>query len=322
MGFVELPLGIDVGSERVRVARMQRAKSGEARLCAVAARDFGLPPGDAMGPKLEAVAAVVEDLRREIGGRQWRCVAALDARAAAITRVQFPPMPMRELRRAARFEAERAAPAAIAAAATVVRLRRTSAAGDYTVGIVRTDALRDRTACLRRAGLRPIAVDYDALAFRRAFPSCDAAIDAGSHAVRLHVYAAANVRSWSVLGGGSEMTRAIAADLAIELSEAERRKRSIGLAGAGEAALADLVRGLNEALAHARERAPVRRIVLVGNAARLPGLRRTLQERLEAGVEIGASALLFGGAYPADVARAGAPDWTLAAALACWGSPA
>lgn len=319
MAVFDLPLGVDLGSQRVRVARVQSTPSGDARLCAIAARDLPANATLEYGYREpDLISAVVAELRLETGARRPHCVAAVDARAASLSFAAFPRMPRHELRRAARFEAERTAPANVTSAPNLVRVCRADAAGEYAIGVVRSDALRERTACLRRAGLRPIALDYDACALRRAFPRCDAVIDAGHEAVRLHVYRAAGVTSCSVDGGGSGLTRAIAADLSIEPSAAERRKRSIGLAGAGGSAVNELVAGLYDAVARARERGPIRHIVLVGNAARLADLPAILRDRLDASVEIGASALLFGGTYPADVVRAGAPDWTLAAALACW----
>lgn len=319
MSLVDLPLGVDLGSERVRVARVQRTRSGETRLCAVAAAEVACAETDETTRDADAIAGVLESLRRETGARQRRCVAALDGRAAAVACVRFPRMPHNELKRAARFEAERTAPADLREVPTVVRITRWGDAGDYTIGIARADELRRRTASLRRAGLRPIAVDYDGFALRRALPRFDAVIDAGSAAVRLHAFGPGSISSWSVTGGGRDVTRAIAADLSIDLLEAERRKRSIGLAGAGESAMGDLLSGLCDALARVRERITVRRIALFGNASRLPGLETMFTDRLGASVEMGASALLFDGAYPSDVARAAAPDWTLAAALACWG---
>lgn len=317
----ELPLGVDFGSERVRVARVMRTASGETRLCAVATADLaGVAPADA-DHQPGVVAALVAELSRETGSRQRRCVTAVDQRSAAVTCVNLPRMPAYEVRRAARFEAGRSAPPQIRDVANVVRVYRANDRGQYTVGIVRADVLRERTACLRRAGLRPIAVDYDAFALRRAFSKCDAVIDAGSRTTRLHAYTPFGVASWSIPVGGWEITRAIADDLAIDFSEAERRKRSIGMAGAGDGAIQELITGLREVVVRARERATVRRIVLAGNASRLPGLSAALENGLGASVEIGVSALLFGGSYPSDVARAGSPDWSLAVALACWGQP-
>lgn len=322
MAVFDLPLGVDLGSQRVRVARVQATASGEARLCAIAARDLPANATTDYGYREpDLVAALVAELRLETGARRRHCVAAVDARAASMSFVAFPRMALHELRRAARFEAERTAPVTVTSVPNLVRLCRTGTAGEYAIGVVRADALRERTACLRRAGLRPIALDYDACALRRAFPRCDAVIDAGYEAVRLHVYGLGGVASWSVGGGGIGLTRAIAADLSIEPAAAERRKRSIGMAGAGDTAVRDLVAGLHDAVARARERGPIREIVLVGNAARLIDLPAILRDRLDASVEIGASGLLFDGTYPADVARAGAPDWTLAAALACWNRP-
>jgi Tfp pilus assembly PilM family ATPase len=316
-----LPLGLDLGSTRVRLASAHCNAAGEFSLAAVATRDL---PDDAVTPEAIAepdlVAAIVEDLRHELGSKERRCVLSLNAQAAVLRGVRFPNMSTMERRQAARFEADCLAFWDTQQIRSIVRVARSTNEPDlHVVGVARDDSLTGRTACARRAGLRPVGVDHEAYALRRAFPLCDAVLDLGHAAATLHTYASGAPISTRLVGGGAQITRAIGVDLSIDLSAAEKRKRLLGTAGAGESALHAFGASLNSTLVKLRERCRVRRIALVGNGARLPGLRDLLEAATATAVEVAPSELLETAAYSEDVRRAAAPDWTLAVALAAWG---
>ena len=232
-----LPLGIDLGSARVRIALSERVE-GKARLAAVAGRD--LPDETVMAEAIaepELVAAVIEDAYREIGTRERRCVFSVGAEVASLRLVRFPAMSVAERRRAARFEAERIAPWDLHVVPSVVRTHPAHREEQvYGVGVVRTAVLTARIACISAAGLRPIAADYEACALRRAFSAYDAVLDVGHRRATLHAFASSGPLTVAVGPGGAEMTRAIASDLGIDIPAAERRKCLLGNAGAGVAA--------------------------------------------------------------------------------------
>jgi Tfp pilus assembly PilM family ATPase len=270
-------------------------------------------------PELELIAAIIEDLRREIDGTERRCVVSLAASVAALRLVRFPKMSASERRRAARFEADRFAGWDAKNVASIVRVHPVDKTDNvHAVGIAREDALRARIACVSRAGLRPVGVDHDACVMRRAFPFSDAVLDVGHRQATLHAFAAAGPISLRIACGGADVTRAIGADLAIDATAAEKRKRILGTAGAGEAARESFVALVSAAVHKARERVPVRRLALTGNGARLPGLAAGIEAATGAIAEMPVSDVLRAGAYPDDVIRAAAPDWTLAACLASW----
>lgn len=318
-----LPLGLDLGATRVRLARAERSGSGEIRLMAVASRD--LPEDAVTAVSLEEpdlIAAIVEDLRHEIGGKERRCVLSLGAQAAALRFVRFPKMSVAERRRAAGFEAERFAPWDMHAITSIVRIHPVDPAESiHAVGVARADSLSARITCAKRSGLRPVGVDHDATALWRAFPFCDAVLDVGHRAATLHAFTPAGPLSWAISGGGFEITRAIAADLSIDPIAAENRKRLVGTAGAGETARDAFCASVGGAAAKARERtSSLRRIAVVGNGSRLTGLPTALEAAAGSAVEAPVSDILRGGEYPEDVVRAAAPDWTLATCLAAWGA--
>jgi Tfp pilus assembly PilM family ATPase len=301
-----LPLGIDVGAVRTRVALAERDAGGRPRLVAVATRPTG-----------EDAGAAIADARSELRSRERRCVLALAAPDAVLRTLSFPPMGRTERERAARFEAARFV--AYSPHEATVRLMA-AADGTYALGIAHRAALERRTTAARRAGLRPIAVDDAAFALARAFPYAGAIVDAGASATRLVVPGEPipAVRHLSI--GGSAITAAIVASLGLSGSDAEARKHSVGLAGAGEHARDALVDELSALLVEQRaaSRAEIRTIALAGNGARLAGLGAALERAVAIPVRLAALAADACDALPADVVRAASPDWGLAYGLALW----
>jgi Tfp pilus assembly PilM family ATPase len=312
-----LPLGVDLGAARVRVAYAQRDRSGRARLVAVASRDVECRIED----DGDALATIVDELRREIGARTRRAVFALPPSDAVVKILRFPPMSWIERRRAAAFEAERFAPWDCKRERTLVRVHAVDPAERlYAVGAVRESALAARVRLLKRAGLVPAGADHGAYALRRAFPQADAVLDVGLHRFALYGFGPSGPAALDVAGAGERITEAIAAALSIDRTLAERRKRILGTAGAGEEARGELAARASAAIARLREAMPVRRIAMSGNGARLCGLAAEIEAATQALVELPVSELLRDGAYPDDVVRAAAPDWAMAAGLAVWGA--
>ncbi|HVA34432.1 MAG TPA: pilus assembly protein PilM [Candidatus Baltobacteraceae bacterium] len=316
-----LPIGVDIGETRIRVAAARRHPCGEIAVTAVASRqiwDDASPQAAQWEPQL--AAAVIDDLRRELGCRERRCVFAMPVSAAALRLLRFPKMSAAERGRAARFEAQRIAPWDVEAVPTHVRVHPVSAKEQLVaIGVARDDVMQGRLDCMKRAGLRVAGVDDATYAMRRAFPLADAVIDIGHRQTTLHVLTPTGPLVMQLSDGGAAITDAITTDLAIEARAAERRKRILGTAGAGEAAREAWIDRTVGALRKLRERSAIRRIAMTGNGARLPGLAPALESRAEAIVEVPVSDLLRSGAYPDDVVRAAAPDWTLAVSLATWG---
>jgi Tfp pilus assembly PilM family ATPase len=309
-----IPLGVDIGKTRIRVAAAVRATSGTLELVGVASREA---PAE-----MDCASAVLDDLRRELGTRERRCVLSLPASGGTLKVLRFPKMSDAERRNAARFESERIAPWDSKEIATIVRAHWVNVReGLVAVGVAREDVLRSRVAVARRAGLSVVAVDHDACAMRRAFPFADAVLDVGCEGSSLHVFSASGPLSLTIPAGGSDVTAGICRDLGIDSSAAERRKRILGTAGAGEAARDAFVARIAASIEDVRERDPIRRVAMTGNGARLPGLAEAVESAIGAMVDVPVSDLLRAAAYPDDVARAAAPDWTLAASLAAWETP-
>lgn len=185
------------------------------------------------------------------------------------------------------------------------------------MGSVDRAAIDSRSAVLRASGLRPIAADHESLAFSRAFPDFDAVMDIGARRSSAHALDARGTYAVQTACAGDAISAAIARDLAIDAGTAEKRKRILGCAGASGAA-DTIVAELAGLLERVRARRQVERVALTGNGARLPTLAAELARVGGVRVEVAASPWLAGDAYPQDVLRMSAPDWSLAAGLAGW----
>lgn len=310
-----LPLGIDIGVTRVRVVEA-RAESGTAVVQAVAVRERSADDGE----DAAHLAALVDDAVAELRTKQRHCVCALGGPAAFLRAIAFPEMTDVERRSAAHYEAQRYADFPIEDA--IVRVHRLEGRAHlWAVGVARANAVNERLSILRRAGLKPVAVDHESCALLRALNGFDAVLDIGHRRSSLHVATEGTPVTLHAYSGGADVTRAIERELSVDTRTAEKRKRIVGTAGAGERAKSMLAGDLAALIATARRDFRVDRVALVGNGARLAGLGADIARASGASVEIPVAEPLHSGSYPHDVARSGAPDWTLASGLALWKRP-
>jgi Tfp pilus assembly PilM family ATPase len=191
----------------------------------------------------------------------------------------------------------------------------------YTLGIMRRARMERILRVLRIAGLRPTAIDHEACALQRAFPYADAVLDTGREVSRLYAFNGKHAPLGILLDGGSHtFTQAIAQGLSVDILTAERRKRAVGLAGAGEGEMnaftASVGRGFLTARNHGMPE--IHRLIVTGNGARLPGLADRIERAAGCSVDVASHLGIERTAYPRDVARASAPDWALSVGLALW----
>ncbi|HEV2261717.1 MAG TPA: pilus assembly protein PilM [Candidatus Rubrimentiphilum sp.] len=313
MSAHSLPLGIDIGSSRIRVAHAVKEKGGPA-LRAIAVREFSsgaIENGTVVD--IDYTAALIEDAVSELRTRERRCVGAIGAPHAFLKPLKLPPMTSYEREKAARFEARRYVDEHFGDA--VVRVRPLDPKNRlWTLGIARKNVLQSRAAAIKRAGLRIDAIDDEGHALRRAFPSFNLIVDVGLRQTRVH--AAATSQTFHTYAGGSDITAAISSDLRIDEASAEKRKRILGTAGAGEPARLELVREIAALIALFGTISPGQKGVVVGNGARLSGLSQDLKSATGIQCDMIVSPLFGRTSYPRDVIAAAAPDWTLAVSLA------
>jgi Tfp pilus assembly PilM family ATPase len=306
-----LPLGVDVGRKRVRIALVERRSADSARLLAVAARDYA-------GDPRSALASAYAELQT----RERRCILALTRPDAVLGTVEFPPMTAAERQHAARFEAARFVDYPIAQA--TVNVVPADVDRRWVVGVVRRNALAALLASAKSSGLRPVAVDDAAFALRRAQPGADGIVDVGERATRLILYGTTVPLVAEIGIGGAQLTEAIADALGIDRETAEERKRTIGFAGAGSTVLEDLIARISAGINDARRAgaATASALVVCGNGGRVAGFSDALGGASGCTVRPATIPAAVSDALPADVLRAAAADWSLAYGLALWTPPA
>jgi Tfp pilus assembly PilM family ATPase len=305
-----LPLGIDLGASRVRVALAHRAPDGRAELIAVATRQFENDPAGAL---TEAVA--------ELHTRERRCVFGLGEPRALLRSIRFPAMRRGEQDRAARFEATQFVDYPIGEA--IVKVIPLGSEGDAVIGVVRKDVIGSLVSLAHAAKLRVAAIDNNAFALRRAQPDVDAVLDIGLEDSRLHIFTGRFPIGRRFPIGGAAFTQAVARALGCDLATAERRKLAHGIAGCGEIARDALVADIASALAKYRSAGlgDVREIALVGNGSRLTDLPAAIERATAIRVRPATFSSDTSQTLPPDVLRAAAPDWCLAYGLARWTHP-
>ncbi len=304
------PLGIDLGTRRLRVALVERGADDRPALVAVAARDHD---GD--------TAAALVDAVTEIGSAERRCVFGLGEPRALLRNVRFPAMRRAEHERAARFEAEGFIDYPITDA--IVRVVALGSDGGTMIGVVRKDVIASLVTIAHAAQLRVNGVDNNAFALRRALPDVDAVLDIGEADSRLHVFTGATPVSRRFATGGAAFTDAVANAFGTDPATAERRKQSLGIAGCAGSALDGLVADVASALVDCRADGlgDVRTMALTGNGSRLVELPALIERATAVRVRTASLDPAISHTLPPDVLRAAAPDWSLAYGLALWSTP-
>jgi Tfp pilus assembly PilM family ATPase len=302
-----LPLGIDFGERRIRVALCERDPAGRANLIAVAARERGDAPADALG-----------DAVRELATRERRCVIGIGHPDALLRALALPPMSRFERARSATFQAARFIDYPVGEAA--ISLRPGDAPQRWTLGIARRTALRARIDAAKRARLVPLAIDDVAFALARVHDDADATIDVAAETTRLTAFARPLPFVAGVPLGGCSLTAGIARSLGIDEDAAEERKRTIGFGGAGEVERDRLIDEIVAMLAAARAAGctEIRRIVTIGNGSRIPGFAQAIERATGCGVRPAALAAGASQTLPPDVLRAAGADWSIAYGLSLW----
>jgi len=313
-----ISLGLDIGSSRVRLALVERV-AGKPRLHAVAARDLPADVathGEVVRPEL--VAASIEEMLAELNTDERRCVCGIGTPSASLRSLRLPTMTSLERTQMARLDVERQLGRKIDD--VVVRIHPVpERAGTYQVGAVARRALATRVAAARRAGLRVIAVDHEAMALRRCLPFADAIVDIGQDRTTCYAFSESECSmTWTGTGGAS-VTHTIGRDLQLEFHTAERRKRIVGTAGAGERAISDLIREIAHMFeASKKMQRGAGTMCVVGNGSRVNGLEDRLRDRLGIAYRPNAAAVELGDRVPADVSHRAMADWSLAIGLALW----
>jgi Tfp pilus assembly PilM family ATPase len=268
-----LPLGIDLGANRVRVASL--ARHGAAiRLIAVGSADI-------VGSLEDALAAALD----EVNSRQTNAVAMIRTCDARLRAARFPVLSGRESRRAAYFEGvasfnNESEPIAVRS----MTLRDDCGEERMLIAATPVAAVQRSAAILKSAGLKAVRIDHEGCALARTGQG--PLLDIGLYRSTLVATSGGVPVTRTMTLGGNYFTTALADELGIDVPTAEVRKRTIGLGGAASAALDGFCAAVASEIAALRENDAVKvtRLRLCGNGARLADLIPALKRHLSAEV--------------------------------------
>jgi|RifCSP13_1_1023834.scaffolds.fasta_scaffold00605_11 type IV pilus assembly protein PilM len=312
-------VGLDLGTSAVRAAAVQIGK-GQPAL-----RAYGqvpLPAGAMNSGEIvdsQAVAAAITRLWKQVKLPRRDVVVGIANQRAIVRRVDLPFMPEQELRDALPFQAQEYIPIPIAEAILdFVPLEEYSGpGGEPMISALVVAAQRDMIAevvnVTDQAGLAVKAIDLQAFAVVRAVFSYSINLDSGAQALVIlggGLTQVAAVRSGSVRFlriipvGGDQFTKVLADRVNLDTQIAEELKRRVGVALEGKPqrsgrieedatavlteeadALIEDIRGSLDFFASQPDGAPVERLLLAGNAARLPNLANRLSRMLNLPIE-------------------------------------
>ncbi len=178
-----LPLGVDLGADSVSIVATD-ASDGGFRLCHAAT---GAVPSSNNAPDLR-IAQTLRHLLSQMPGRERRAVLAAPA-ADVVTRTFRVPPGMR------RSEADRAAELEADAMVDWPQPERLVAldpipyaSNEMLLSVARAGTIERLVAIARAAGLKPVAVDIPACAWRRAVGTADAVLDTTTDRAALVIF--------------------------------------------------------------------------------------------------------------------------------------
>ncbi|MDP3882575.1 MAG: type IV pilus assembly protein PilM [Candidatus Staskawiczbacteria bacterium] len=237
--------------------------------------------------------------------------------------IQMPKMEMEELKSAVPFEAENYIP--LPANQMYLGFRKIISDADHLdhldiliVAIEKT-LVDSYLACLKKAGLMPLALEVETQSIARALIKSKtslapvALIDFGSDTTDFIVYSGRSVRFTSSISTSSEqVTKAISEELGISSKEAEHMKVKYGLESEGPShrakavskavkpVLYELIAGIQKYLDYysghdfhehlAKDNSKknkIEKIILSGGGANLKGINKFLSEKISMPVEFG-----------------------------------
>lgn len=294
-----LPLGIDLGTSRVRVVAVARSAAQGLRL-------LGMGVADVDGDRADALRRALS----QIGTTERLCRVAIPARDARLRAVQFPSMRGAELRRAIRFEG--VSMFGPAASEQSIAVRSASFGQETLVAAAPSEKVRDTLGLLRSCGLRPVMIDHEACVLVRGsqLPLLDIGFEGSTFVGSRN--GMPYVRSFAL--GGATFTHALSREYGCTFEIAEIRKRAIGLCGAANDALEAYARALGATLEEAAI-APGAGLFVCGNGARLSALREKIAQNHGVRVLPVTLDAMLASALPAEVESAAAFDWF--GAIAC-----
>ncbi len=293
-------IGLDIGSKSIKLVQLSEAGNGKFNLVVL-----GQTPTP---PEEKDKAQVIRQLVKDSRATAKQVVISLPESQVFTRVIEMPQLLEPELTQAIKWQAEQYVPVPLP---DVILKHQVLSQENNKMNVLLVAApnkiLNDSANLLGRAGLETVAIETEILAVARAIVGADQyspvtlLVHLGSETTTLSVLARGDLAlTQPVSTGGSAIARAVAAELGLEIGQAEEYKRSYGLDETKlegkvvtaikpiiELVLAEVKRVLAFYETHAGTEGPVKRVVLSGGTALLPGLVSYFTQSLNLEVQVG-----------------------------------
>lgn len=304
--------GLDIGTSNLKV--VQLAQSGK-NFKLLSFGSIPTPVKSLLSESTFDVEALVEAIKKLVRDAKISIpfVATALPEAQIFTRViEMPYLSENELSSAIKWEAEQYVPVPLTDVSLDYQVlsypaERVAGAKMEVLLVAAPNVIIEKyVRVLTMAGLKPVAIETEIIAVARSlvgnnpYSPTTLIVNIGSATTDLSIVRAGSIAfTRSIATAGTALSRAISSDLSLEMSQAEEYKRSYGLDETKlegkvaaalkpvfEVVLTEVKRALSSYQSK-RPDDPVKRLVLCGGTAKMPGVVVYLAEALGVEVQIG-----------------------------------
>lgn len=297
-------VGVDIGSSALRAVELSddRSRPSVLRLGTIELPEGAVRGGEVMEPN--TVATCLKRLWSQAGFRSKDVVLGMGNQRVLVRDLTVPKMSAERIRESLPFLVQELLPVPVADAVLdfypVAEVDGGS--GPMVSGLLVAavkDAVLTNVRAVQLAGLSPVAVDLLPFALSRAIGTGSqgtiALVDVGAATTNVLITQGGVPQFARIIpAGGDDLTTALANALSVSPEDADRIKRTLGLASGAQlppdhrpaieviyGVTSELLGGIRNTISYftnQRELASIDQIVLSGGGAQLPGFGRALAE--------------------------------------------
>ncbi len=299
MASVQAVWGIDVGRSALKAIKLRTTGDGGAEVVAVDVIEHAkiLSQPDANRPEL--ISSALERFLSHNDISKDQIVVSVPGQHTLSRFTKLPPVAPKRIPDIVRYEADQQIPFDLDEVIWDYQTFQQEGMPDIEVGIfaMKRELIREHLLHLEQAGIEPIVVQSGPLAVYNAIAYdgllCDETtiiIDVGAENSDLIIGTPTGLWTRTVPIGGNSFTEALVKSFKLSFSKAEALKRTAASSKyarqvfqAMRPVFADLVQELQRSIgfySSTHRDASVERVIPLGNAFRLPGLQKYLQQNL------------------------------------------
>lgn len=311
MKFVQ-HIGLDLGSNTFKLAELKLVSQD--KYAVVAMGTVPAPVGDGQLAAQLAKSDVIKKLLKDSKAASRQAVISLPESLVYTRVIEMPFLAEPELSQAIKWQAEQYVPVPLSDVVlkhqviTRPEEGEVSTESKMTVLLIAAPnkVLNDQISLVEKAGLEVVAVETEILSVARAIVGTDIyspttlLVHLGAETTTFSILSRGDLAlTQSISSGGTAIARSIAAELGLELNQAEEYKKSYGLDESKlEGKVVKAIKPIAELIVSEIKRVlafhethgnndPVKRVVLSGGTAMIPGLVQYFAESLALEVQIG-----------------------------------